>query len=195
MLNERVYSVLIVSSTESFTKFVTPLIPETRYYPVKTVESAVQARRSVMFRTYDIVMINSPLPDESGLGLALDLSRTGTSSVLFLSPSFQYSEAEAALRGSGAYILKKPLSLPLLETAVSFMTSTSDRISRLEREKVKVEEKMEEIKLVSRAKLILMSDRAMSEDEAQCYILREAMDKCISKKEEAALIINTYRPL
>ena len=54
---------------------------------------------------------------------------------------------------------------------------------------------MEEIKLVSRAKLILMSDRAMSEDEAQRYILREAMDKCISKKEEAALIINTYRPL
>ncbi len=195
MLDERVYSVLIVSSGENFTKFVSPLIPETRYYPVKILSSAVLARRSGMFRAYDIVMINSPLPDESGLALALDLSRTGTSSVLYLSPSSLYSEAEAALRGSGAYILKKPLSLPLLETAVSFMTSTSDRITRLEKEKVKVEEKMEEIKLVSRAKLILMSERTMSEDEAQRYILREAMDKCISKKEEAALIINTYRPL
>lgn len=195
MLNERVYSVLIVSSTPSFESFVSQLLPPSLYYPVKYVTGALQTRRQVIFRTYDIIMINSPLEDENGLELARDLSQKNLSSILFLSPGGSYSEAEAALRGSGVYIMKKPLSLPLLSTAVSWLTTTSDRVGRIAEEKVKVEEKMEEIKLVNRAKSLLMNKLAMSENDAQRYIVREAMDKCISKKEEAVLIINTYNPL
>ena len=65
----------------------------------------------------------------------------------------------------------------------------------MQEEKVKVEEKMEEIKLVNRAKWILIEDMKMSEKEAQNFILKEAMDNSITKKEEATIIINTYRPI
>lgn len=195
MLNERVYSVLIVSSMPSFESFVSQLLPPSLYYPVKYVAGSLQARRQVIFRTYDIIMINSPLEDENGLELARDLSQKNLSSILFLSPGGNFSEAEAVLRGSGVYIMKKPLSLPLLSTAVSWLSTTADRVGRIADEKVKVEEKMEEIKLVNRAKSLLMNKLSMSENDAQRYIVREAMDKCISKKEEAVLIINTYNPL
>lgn len=195
MLSERVYSVLIVSSTPSFIPYVTQLLPGTTYYPVKSVTGALQARRQVIFRTYDIVLINSPLEDGGGIELARDLSGKNPSSILLLSPGVGYSEAEAALRGSGVYIVKKPLSLPLLSTALSWLCTTCDRVGRISDEKVKIEEKMEEIKLVNRAKSILMNRLMMSENDAQRYIVREAMDKCISKKEEAVLIINTYDPV
>ncbi len=195
MINETIYSVLIVSSTTSFTPYIPSLFPGNRFYPVKTVESALSARRNQLFRTYDIIIINGPLADESGLELALDSSKIPHSSILFLSPSGIYSEVSAKVQGSGIYVMKKPFSLPLLESAVSWLMSSSDKIRRLEEEKVKVEEKMEEIKTVNRAKWILINDHDMTEEEAQRFITKEAMDKCITKREEANIIISTYRPL
>lgn len=192
---ETFYSVLVVSSPSSFTQYVPSLFPETRYYPVKTVESALQARRTQLFRTYDIVVINGPLRDENGITLALDIGKNSHSSILLLSPASIYSEVEAKVRGAGIFTLKKPLSYDVINNAVRWLTASSERISTLEEERIKVEEKMEEIKIVSRAKLILIDDFKMSEEEAQKFIIKESMDKSITKKEEAGIIINTYRPL
>lgn len=44
-LRERVYSILIVSATDSFTSAFTSLLSEIRYYPVLTVSSVSAARR------------------------------------------------------------------------------------------------------------------------------------------------------
>lgn len=195
MINETIYSVLTVSSATSFTPYIPTLFPGNRFYPVKTVESALAARRNLLFRTYDIIIINSPLSDESGVAFALDCSKIQHSCVLFLSPPGIYSEVSAKFAGSGIYVMKKPFSLPNLENAISWLMSSSDKIRRLEEEKVKVEEKMEEIKIVNRAKWILIKDLEMTEEEAQRFITKEAMDKCITKKEEAGIIISTYRPL
>ena len=56
-----------------------------------------------------------------------------------------------------------------------------------------MEEKMEEIRLVNRAKLLLMEHMKMSEPEAHRYIEKQAMDRCISKATVAQNIINTYK--
>ncbi len=195
MINETIYSVLVVTSSPSFTPYLQTLFPGNRFYPVKVVESGLAARRNQLFRTYDIIIINSPLSDESGVALALDSSKIQHSSVLFLSPAGLFSEVSAKFAGSGIYVMKKPFSLPLMESAISWLMSSSDKIRRLEEEKVKVEEKMEEIKTVNRAKWILIKDLDMTEEEAQRFITKEAMDKCITKREEAGIIISTYLPL
>ena len=55
------------------------------------------------------------------------------------------------------------------------------------------EEKMEEIRIVNRAKWLLISELKMDEPQAHRYIEKQAMDRCISKKEVAEEIIRTYR--
>jgi len=55
-----------------------------------------------------------------------------------------------------------------------------------------VEEKMEEIRLVNRAKWLLISELKMDEPLAHRYIEKQAMDRCISKREVAEEIIKTY---
>ncbi len=194
-MKERFYSVLVVNSSPALSPEIPRLFPETGFYPVKSVTSGVLARRTGLFRTFDIVLINAPLVDENGISLALDMAKNTLSSVLYLSPPSLYGAVSEGLKGSGVYVLKKPFSLSLLETSVSFMCATSDRIARVEERRMKTEEKMEEIKLVSRAKLVVMEDMHMGEEEAQKYILSRAMDRCISKKEAAADIINAHRPL
>ena len=195
MMKERFYSVMVVNSSPSFCPEIPRLFPETGFYPVKTVTSGVLARRAGLFRTFDIVLVNAPLADDNGLSLALDMAQNTLSSVLLLVPPSLYGSAAQSVKGSGVYVLRKPLPFSLLETSVSFMCASCDRMELLEERRMKTEEKMEEIKLISRAKLVIMEDMHLGEEEAQRYILRKAMDRSISKKDAAADIINAHRPL
>lgn len=51
---------------------------------------------------------------------------------------------------------------------------------------------VEEIRLVNRAKLILIKMRGMSEGEAHRFIVRSAMDRCVRKRAVAQEIIDYH---
>ena len=51
---------------------------------------------------------------------------------------------------------------------------------------------MAEIRLVNKAKWILISQLSMSEPNAHRYIEKQAMDRCIAKRTIAEEIIKTY---
>ena len=51
---------------------------------------------------------------------------------------------------------------------------------------------MEEIRLVNRAKWLLISELKMDEPQAHRYIEKQAMDMCVSKRRVAEEIIRTY---
>ena len=53
----------------------------------------------------------------------------------------------------------------------------------------KLKQKMEEIRVISRAKMILMQTKAFTEEEAHHYIEKEAMNTCRKKIEIAKEII------
>ena len=55
-----------------------------------------------------------------------------------------------------------------------------------------IEEKMAEIRVVNRAKWILITELKMSEPDAHRYIEKQSMDQCISKRQIAEEIIKTY---
>ena len=57
---------------------------------------------------------------------------------------------------------------------------------------MQIEEKMEEIRVVNRAKWILIRELKLDEPEAHRYIEKQAMDRCISKRIVAEEIIKTY---
>ena len=51
---------------------------------------------------------------------------------------------------------------------------------------------MGEIRLVNRAKWLLINELKMDEPKAHHYIEKLAMDMCITKRQAAEDIINTY---
>ena len=63
---------------------------------------------------------------------------------------------------------------------------------KLEKKTLSIEEKMEEIRIVNRAKWLLISELKMDEQGAHRYIEKQAMDRCVSKKVVAEEIIKTY---
>lgn len=51
---------------------------------------------------------------------------------------------------------------------------------------------VEEIRLVNRAKLILIKMRGMTEADAHRFIVKTAMDRCVKKREVAEDIIQYH---
>ena len=64
VFQERSYSVLLVTASDSFTAKIMPLLPVTDYWPVTTVHSVGDARRKIVETSFDIVLINAPFTRE-----------------------------------------------------------------------------------------------------------------------------------
>ena len=76
-LQERVYSVLIVSASEKFQNALRSLLPESVCSPIVTVASVGAAERTRNSQDFDFVFVNSPLPDDAGVRFAIDCCRAG----------------------------------------------------------------------------------------------------------------------
>lgn len=63
----------------------------------------------------------------------------------------------------------------------------------LHKKAMSVEEKMEEIRTVNRAKWLLIENLKMTEPDAHRYIEKQAMDRCVTKREVAEGILRTYK--
>ena len=71
---EKQNSVLIVSGSEHARESIAGVLSPARFLPVAQRGSAAEARRLVLDTPFSLVFINSPLPDEFGTQLALDLA-------------------------------------------------------------------------------------------------------------------------
>lgn len=191
-LKERVYSVLIVSSSEKFNTALKEILPFSQYQPVSITSSISEARRLLAAREFDFIMINSPLPDESGTRFAIDCCQSKTSVVLILSRSDIHDEVHDKVAEYGVFTLPKPTSRSIMMQALSWMGSARERFRTLGNRIGSIEEKMLEIRTINRAKWLLISELKMTESEAHHYIEKNAMDHCIPKKEAAENIIKMY---
>ena len=191
-LKERVYSILVVSSSENFNAATEELLLSSRYQPVYTVKSVSEAKRYMSARGFDFVIINSPLPDESGARFAIDCCQLHSTVVLILSRADVHDEVHDRVSEHGVFTLPKPTNRSTLIQALSWMSSARERLRKLEQKTFSIEERMEEIRVVNRAKCLLISELQMSEPDAHHYIEKNAMDNCIPKKEAAENIIKLY---
>lgn len=189
---EYVYSVLIVSSSERFNTSFAALLPSKDYSPVDVVSSISHARRKLSERAYDLVVINAPLPDEFGRKFAIDICNSKNTVAVLLVKSDIYDEIYAKVLEHGVLTLRKPVTVPVMNQTLDWMRSISRRLGKLEKKTLTLEEKMSEIRIVNRAKWALIESCKMTEADAHRYIEKQAMDRCISKREIAESILQTY---
>lgn len=191
-LKERIYSVLIVSASDSFTSASADLLPESRYYPVNTVTSVSTAKRVLAEKAFDFVIINAPLPDDTGTRFAIDTSTTKQSAVLLLVKNDIHASIHDKVAEYGVFTLPKPIAKPTMIHALNWLESARERLRLFEKKSLSIEDKMTEIRLVNKAKWLLISELKMSEPDAHRYIEKQAMDQCVSRKCIAEDIIKTY---
>ena len=191
-LKERVYSVLVISAKENFNASLQSLLPESKYAPVQMVSSVSLAKRVLLERSFDFVFINTPLPDDFGTRFAIEISGNKGTVILLLVRNEVYEEVCDKVTEYGILTLPKPASKQMVAHTLNFMAGIRERLRKLENKSLSMEEKMKEIRLVNRAKWVLIDELKMPEADAHRYIEKQAMDRCVSRREIAEEIISTY---
>ena len=193
IFQERTYSVLLVSASEKFNTSILTLLPSTDYWPVTIAKSVGGARRRLVEESFDIVLINAPLSDDFGMHLAMDICSNSGAGVLLLIKNELYNEITSKVVPYGVMTMPKPTSLQLVSQSLQILRATRERLRQMEAKQISVEEKIEEIRLVNRAKWVLIECLNMTETDAHRYIEKQAMDLRTSKREIAENIIKTYQ--
>ena len=94
---------------------------------------------------------------------------------------------------SGVLTLARPVNQQLLGQALNFLRVMELKIKRLQEKNRTLQSKIEEIQLINRAKLLLMENLHFSEAQAHRYIEKNAMDRCIKRRDFAESIIMRYQ--
>ena len=151
--------------------------------------SVTEARRLLAAGNIGLVIINTPLPDEFGLESAKDFADGKDVAVLLLVKAELYHQVSYKVRGSGVFVLSRPLKGQLLLEAVGIMDAMRRKIIALNEQNQKLRKRLDEMGLITRAKCLLIEKKTMTEEEAHRYLEEEAMNHSLSKREVAQSII------
>ena len=190
--SERQYSLLIVSASEQFNTLVKRSIPNGSFEVIEVRKSISLAQRELLSRRYDVIVINSPLPDDLGANFAMDTASRYTSGIMLVAPGEVCDEVTEHVIDYGIIALSKPINKSTIERSIRHLLADQDKIKELEAKLNKAEDKLEEMRIVNKAKWLLIANKNMTEADAHRYIGKHAMDKCVSKRIIAEEIIDRW---
>ena len=190
-LNKNSYRVLIVGANDKTFALLSQLLQSRSYEMPLRSGTAGEARRMLLETSADIVIINAPLRDEFGTQLAQNLADDNLA-VILLVPGESYDQVCYKVEDDGVLTLGKPLSGQALQTAIRLATALRAKLQKLDKKNQALQEKMQDIRTVNRAKWLLMEQLRMTENEAHYYIEKQAMDMRLSRREVAENIIRSY---
>ncbi len=184
--------VLVISSNEKNSEIIINMLKPANFRAISTVYSVGEARRAVSNNNYDLFIINSPVQNDSGVELAKELVNIGTSQVIFIVKNDAFDYISAKVEEFGVVTISKPLNKVALISAIKILKAVSARLLKIQTQNAKLSQKIDDIRIIDRAKCVLISHFGMDESEAHKYIEKNAMDMRKSRREVAEKILTTY---
>lgn len=178
--------VLIVSANPKAAEALSDLM--SRFYSAYSfcvAQSSSFAKEQLKNADYDLLLINANGNSEELIDFALLTAAKTSTPVILILPQGYDKTSLSKLCENGVPVLQKPVESRLFEHLLVMARATRKRL-------LGFSHKIEEIKLINRAKFALMQYLSLSEEQAHKYIERQAMDMRTSKSEIAEGILKAY---
>lgn len=183
-------NVLIISSGKNSSDMLSDFIKSAFSSEVRITDSVQQAKAILSgSQNYDFVLINTPLKEGNEFEFAKMITNMASTAccIMFVSAAIHDKYCSYADQIQ-LLLVPKPFSKQMLYYIIKAADLTIQRSWTLHEENIRLENKIEEIKQVDRAKFMLMEFCSMTEEEAHAYIGQYAM-KQRKKKTAAAMEI------
>ena len=151
-------SALIISSSDQGVTFFTELLNTASISKTASVPSCSEARRVILERTFDLVILNAPLRDESGIDLAQQIASKGISQVILVVKTEHYDAITAVCEEYGVLTVAKPVNKAMFWSTLKLAGAMQNRLRRMEEENTKLKQTIEDIRIIDRAKCLLISE-------------------------------------
>ena len=189
----RYASLLLVTASEDTAALFARMLPSERFAPEYSVCSAHEAAFVLGESVFDVVAVDAAtLPDEA-LSIAAAAEKSGVTNILLIASESHFDDVAAYAEENGFMALKSPVDPSLLRQSLGMMAAASARLHELEDKAEDLKTRLEETRLVDRAKLILIQRFKMTEKDAHRFIEKNAMDRCVKRRAIAESIIRTYQ--
>ena len=199
-------SVLVVSSDKKSTEYLYDLLRDEQLSIIESAESI-----SEIHGHYDLIIIDIPL--KSGLGgkTAAELFESTDSKIVLAVPKEREEYFESKSEKYGVFVIAKPVDKYLFRKTMHFFRAMQKTLGGVQKENVRLKKQIDDIRLINRAKYILMEKKqiddirlinrakyilmeylSMTEAQAHRYLEKQAMDMRVTKAEVAKSILSTY---
>lgn len=158
-------------------------------FETQIVSDFNEARRLCGERNFNIVIVD--FAEGEGTDFAIDISDS-LSTILLLTPTQFFEQISYKVEGYGILTITSPFDQFYFYNMIKVAIAVQYKVQVLSSQTTKLKVKMEEIRVVNRAKMLLMQNLNMTEADAHRYIEKEAMDRCIKKTAVAEQVISTY---
>lgn len=184
---------IIISKNQKASEYFERYLFGHKIRDITHVTNSARARRMVTEQVYDIAIIVSPLPDETGSALAKEIALIPETQVMFFAKEEFLGEGGEDLMSYGVLTQQIPIAKASTDYAFKLAYAFSKKIKKLSKKTQELQQKLQEIKKVDLAKCLLIENESKSEEEAHKIIERMAMDKRKTKTQVATEIISKYR--
>ena len=186
---------MLVGSSEKSRALLQSLLATTEYSQCMSASSGAEARRMLASGDFSLVIINTPLSDEPGMELAVETAQSSLAGVILLVRAELAETIAERVETSGVMVVGKPVARPLFDQALRLSMTARNRMLFLQNQNEKLQKKIEEMRMVDRAKCALIQYLRMTEQQAHRHIEKQAMDTRQTKMQVAKDIVNTYEML
>ena len=182
------HSVLLVSRDSKIVSQISAfLVPP--LFELTTTSDFNEARRLATERSFNIIIADSG--DGYDTDFAINIADS-YSTILLLVPNEHFDEISYRVEGYGILTITKPFEPFYFYNMVKIAIAVQYKVQVLSSQTTKLKVKMEEIKQVNRAKMLLMQNMSMTEQEAHRFIEKDAMDRGMKRTAIADEIIKRY---
>jgi len=183
---------LIVSCLEKNKIFLADNLLAASINHIIAVQSCGEARRTLLERDFDLIVIDAPLRDESGEEFARHIASNSAAQVILAVKSEFFEAISAICEDDGVLTISKPVNKAVFWTTLKLAIAAQHRLQRMYKENNQLKQKIEDIRIIDRAKCLLISHLSLSEKDAHKFIEKQAMDMRVSKREVSESILKTY---
>ena len=184
--------VLLICDSDKASEFCRDILKKQGFPDVFVCKNGPDAKRRLLEHDYELTIVNAPLRMESAESVAIDIAERNVSQVILLVKNEHFDEVHAHTRDYGVITVTKPIHARELSMAIDFSHIAQSRIKMMVQENKKLQKKMNELKFINHAKILLVQYEELTEEEAHKKIERCAMDERKSRLVISKEIIDRY---
>lgn len=138
----------------------------------------------------DLVILDIKMPFLDGISAAKIIYEEELADTIIMLTAYSEREFVEQAKGYGVSgYLVKPIDEKSLVPSIELAVARSRELKRLRKDMAKVSERLESRSVIEKAKGVIMQEQSMTEQEAYDYIRRLSLDKHLSMRRVAEIIL------
>lgn len=183
---------LVIAKQQETCDGIEAIVKAVGFLTVATSLSGADARARFDYTDFDLVIVSTPISDEFGLELVADLKKRTDAGIIVITRGEAADEIQEKIKFTGAFVLGRPVNKAVLTQAVKFCMIARSEIMVLKIKTQELAQRLDDVKLIDRAKCCLIEYLKLTEPQAHRHIQKQAMDQRVSQRTVAEDILKTY---